>query len=97
MPYTADDVIRAVASGPWDPAFNQSHQNAVGALIPLWVSHGWGVADFARLGEYNGHISRTWNARALVGCDLAAELATAHRVLDWRDVQVAAAMATHKP
>jgi len=96
MPYTAEDVIRALALGSWDPAFDQSHQNAVGAMIPVWVSHGWGVADFTRLAEYNRHSGRTWNARTLVGCDMAAELTTARRVLDWRDARVAAA-AIDKP
>lgn len=87
-PYTATDVLRELAQGPWDPVADQSHQHALSALIPSWVANGWGVAEFARLAEYNRHSGRTWNARSLAGCDLAAEIETARKVLDWRDVTV---------
>ena len=92
-PYTAEDVLRVMGEGPWDPSFDQTHQNAIGALIPLWVAQGWGLGDLARLSQYNRHSVRIWNARALVGCDLGSELETARKVLDWRDAQVAAGIA----
>lgn len=88
-PYAVADVLRELAAGPWDPASDRTHQNAIGALISTWVAQGWGVAEFALLAEYNRHAGRRWNARALVGCDLRAELETARRTLDWREAQVA--------
>ena len=88
-PYTATEVLAELAKGPWDPAFDQTHQNAIGGLVPLWVTEGRGLSDFALLAEYNRHSNRIWNARALVGCDLTAELATAKRTLDWRDARMA--------
>jgi hypothetical protein len=88
-PYTADDVIRALAVGPWDSSFDQSHQNAIGALIPLWVTKGRGLSDFARLADYNRHSGRVWSARVLAGCDLDRELDTANKALNWRDAQAA--------
>ena len=89
-PYTVDDVLRALAQGPWDPSSDKSHQEAVGALIPRWAAQGLGVDDFALLADYNRHSGRRWNARQLVGCDLPAEISSARRTIEWREIQIAA-------
>lgn len=88
-PYTPREALAALARGPWDPVFDLAYQDAICALIPVWVSRGCGLAELALLSEYNRHIQRTWNARMLVGCDIATEVERARKTIDWRDVQVA--------
>lgn len=87
-PFTAIQVLAELAAGLWDPAHDRAYQDALGAMIPRWVSLECGLDDFRVLGQYNAHIGRRWNARLLVGCDIQAEISTARRVLDWRDTRM---------
>jgi hypothetical protein len=86
-PYTVIHVLEWLAQGNWDQGFDKAYQDALGALILRWVSAGVVQDDWRALAEYNTHSGRRWNARLLVGCDIHAEVATARRTLDWRDVQ----------
>jgi len=86
-PFTVGHVLKMLAEGPWDSALDRTCWEAVGAMIPGWVAAGVGLADFGVLADYNRHAQRKWNARALLGCDIAAEIALARRTMDWRDVQ----------
>jgi hypothetical protein len=87
--YTADDVIRELSQGRWDPAFDQSHRAALEALIPGWSAR-VAMADFAVLREYSSISNVRLSARLLAGCDLPELLDRARRTLDWRDVQARA-------
>lgn len=93
-PYSAAQVLHELAQGPWDRSLDSGYQDAVGALIPGWAAAGVVGADFRVLAEYNTHSSRRWNARVLMGCDLLAEISTAKKALDWRDVRAAAMLKT---
>lgn len=95
-PYTAAEVIREMAQGRWDPAFDKTHQNALGAMISTWGAAGVTLADFALLREYSAISGQRMSARWLVGCDIAAEISKAQRTLDLRDVR-AQAMADSIP
>lgn len=88
-PFSASDAFRELAQGTWDESLDKGYQDALGALIAVWAAGSVTLADFALLAEYNRHIGRRWNARLLVGCDIHAEIGTARRSLDWRDVRVA--------
>jgi hypothetical protein len=89
-PYTAGQVLRELAQGHWDPAFDRTHLEAVGAMIPRWAAAGMGITEFGVLAQYNALKQRRWSARALLGCDIVAEVECARRTIDWRDAQVAA-------
>jgi len=93
-PYSATQVLNELAQGPWDKSLDSGCQEAVGAMIPGWASSGVTGADFRVLAEYNAHTNRRWNARFLLGCDILAEIATAKKVLDWRDERAAAMLRT---
>jgi hypothetical protein len=84
-PYTAAEVIREMAQGLWDPAFDRSHQNALSAMISVWGQQCITLADFAVLREYSALSGQRMSARWLVGCDIAAEISKARRTIDWRD------------
>lgn len=87
--YTAAQVIREMAQGLWDDQHDKTHQDALSAMIPVWVAGRVALDDFALLAQFNAHSSRKWNARLLLGCDIAAELDVARRVLQWRDARAA--------
>jgi hypothetical protein len=89
-PFTAAAVIRELSQGRWDPTFDRSHQNALGAMIPVWVADRVTLADIALLREYSAISGQRMSARWLVGCDLAAEISKARRTLDLRDVRARA-------
>lgn len=91
-PFTAAEVIREMAQGRgWDPAFDKTHQNALGAMIQSWVATtGVTLVDFALLREYSAISGQRMSARWLVGCDLEAEISKARRTLDLRDVRAKA-------
>ncbi len=96
-PYTAPEVIREMAQGRWDPAFDKTHQNALGAMISTWgATAGVTLADFALLREYSAISGQRMSVRWLLGCDIAAEISKARRTLDLRDVR-AQAMADSTP
>ncbi len=96
-PYTAAEVIREMAQGRWDPAFDKTHQNALGAMISTWgATAGVTLADFALLREYSAISGQRMSVRWLLGCDIAAEISKARRTLDLRDVR-AQAMADSTP
>src|SRR5262249_34706040 len=86
-PFTAAEVIRELSHGKWDPAFDRSHQNALSAMIPVWVADQVTLADIALLREYSAISGQRMSARWLVGCDLASEISKARRTLDLRDVR----------
>jgi hypothetical protein len=86
-PYTAIHVLEWLARGLWDQTFDKAYQDALGALISRWSSDGVTQDDWRVLAEYNAISGRRWNARFLVGCDIQAEIATARKTLDWRDVR----------
>ncbi len=88
-PFTAAQVLRELASGNWDASCDKGYQEALGALIPRWTSQGVGLSDFAILAQYNAHTNRRWNARLLLGADLAAELECAKKTIAWRDARIA--------
>ena len=94
-PYTAGHVLSELAKGPWDSSLDRACWEAVGAMIPAWVALGIGVADFTLLGQHNHAEQRRWNARILLGCDIATEVASARRMSDWRDARAAALLKQH--
>jgi hypothetical protein len=95
-PYSAAEVLAEMAKGNWDPAFDFTLQPALGAMIPAWVAQGVGLADLALLAEHSVHSQRRLNVRWMLGCDMKAEVSTARRALEWRDVR-AQAMAGSLP
>jgi len=88
-PYTLADVLRELAQGLWDPQYDRTHQNALSALLAVWVAGRVTLDDFVVLAKYSVHSGVRMNARWLAGCDLAAEVSTARRVIEWRDVRMA--------
>lgn len=86
-PYSAVEVLAEMAKGNWDPAFDFSHQAALGAIIPSWVSQRITMDDVKLLAEYSVHSQRRLSARWMLGCDMAAEVGVARRALEWRDVR----------
>jgi hypothetical protein len=95
-PYTVGDILREVAKGKWDPAFDRACQDALSAMIPVWVAARVTLDDFALLREYSASGGPSMSARWLLGCDLVAEISRARTVLNWRDAQ-AKAMANSPP
>jgi hypothetical protein len=93
-PYAAAEVLRVMGGGKWDPAFDRSHQNALSALIPVWVAGRIALDDFRLLADYSRHSGTVMSARFLAGCDLVAEIQRARQVLDWRDVRMASMLET---
>jgi hypothetical protein len=83
--YTAQDVIRELSQGPWDHAFDQTHQDALVAMIGGWVAARVTVADFRVLAQYNAFSGSRMSARSLLGCDLPAVIAHATKMLQERD------------
>jgi len=89
-PFSAAEVIRELSQGRWDTAFDRTHQDALSAMILVWVADRVTLADFALLREYSAISGQRMSARWLVGCDLAAEISKARRTLDLRDVRAKA-------
>jgi len=89
-PFTAAEIIRELSQGRWDPAFDRSHQNALSAMIPVWVADRVTMDDLALLREYSAISGQRLSARWLVGCDIVAEVSKARRTLDLRDVRAKA-------
>lgn len=89
-PYSASDVLAELSKGIWDQQFDLSHQAALGAIIPTWVSLRVTLDDVKRLAEYSLHSRQSGNLRWLLGCDIVAEVSKARRLLDWRDAKAQA-------
>jgi hypothetical protein len=92
------DVIAELARGNWDPAGSKSLQDALGALIPVWVASGVGLDGFAILRQHSESGGPKTSLRWLLSkaCDLPEEIERARKRLDWIDVQ-AKAMAKSIP
>lgn len=88
--FTAGEVLEALSQGHWDSAFDKSHQNALSALIPIWDADRMGLSDFAVLARYSRMDGVRMNLRWLLGCDIAAEISKARRIVEWRDEQTKA-------
>jgi hypothetical protein len=86
-PYSAEDVLRELSQGNWDPAFDRTHQNALSAMIPTWVAAQVGLVDIALLREYSQLSGPRMSVRWLLGCDITAEISRARRTIDWRDAR----------
>lgn len=89
-PYTAGDVLVVMAKGPWDGQFDESLQNALGAMIQVWVRQRVSLDDFVVLADYSAHSRLTRSSRWLLGCDLMTEIRVARQSLDWRDARARA-------
>lgn len=85
-PYTGADVMTELVRGEWDRTHDRTHQDALSAMIPVWVAEGVTLADFAVLAEHSRMAHQKRNLRWLLGCDLAGEIHRAKLAVDWRDV-----------
>ena len=81
LPYTAAEVVAEMGRGPWDHAFDVTHQDALGVRLASWVASGITLEDFCVLAQYNQVSGVTMNARGLADADVMAKVVHARRVL----------------
>lgn len=87
--YTVDDVLEVMRSGPWDPCFEKTHQDALSERIESWRSSHVTLDDFRVLAQYNAVFGKTMSARSLAALDVKASAIHARASLASRDERLA--------